>query len=257
MNSTEPTKQRKPRKPRTNPEPQPNPLEAQIKQARKAYGSTVGESELVPPNALQTAKEGGLGEEKRVAVTPTLPPLPPCRVRGNLLTPREFVNSLAPELLDAWAHAFIATGKRQEWLFKVGPHFGRENNRYRSDVIRELETNPQVLETLANLKAEQVMSDLQRRRLLKQIAHAPEHGLRGFADNLKAIELDAKSDPESNLGRRAESASGSLTFHAPVSLFFMPSTQARTVALESQPQLASNALTLDVAPPLDPPRGGG
>ena len=109
------------------------------------------------------------------------------------------------------------------------------------------------------------MDDLARRKLLKEIAHAPEHGLRGFADNLKAIELDSKADPESVENKRKSEAANSLTFNAPVSLFFMPSTQARAIqpapepkqaeAIEVQTRVASSSLPTSLPSPL-PPVGG-
>ena len=51
-------------------------------------------------------------------------------------------------------------------------------------------------EVVIRLRQECVMSTLERRRKLKAISEAPEHPMKGLADNLKAIELDAKEDPE-------------------------------------------------------------
>ena len=78
------------------------------------------------------------------------------------------------------------------------------------------------------------MSTLERRKKLKDISEAPEHPMKGLADNLKAIELDAKEDPESMVNKQKDGCGG-LTFNAPVSLFFMPSTQVR--AIEEKPAL--------------------
>lgn len=271
-------KLRKPRKPRsqltnaTNPIPlaQVNPLEASIRQARKAYGSTVGEGEPVPPNALSEAAKGNAGSEGKNGMgegkagqgegrlgmgAPTLPPLPPPRTRGTVETPSQYVKSIPDAVVVAWATSFVTTRNSQRLLADLQPGIGRENQRWRADLVHELERLPLAIETMSQVRSELVMSDLQRRTKLRKIAETEEHALRGYADHIKAIELDAKLDPESNLGRRTEQASG-MTFNAPVSLFFMPSTQARTLGA-AQPVTLDSSTVIDVSPPLDPPPGGG
>lgn len=205
---------------------------------------------------------GGLGGATGAA---TLPPLPSPRAHGKLVNVHQYASSFSNEQVEMWATAWIATGKRQQWLIEACPQIGRENNRFRADLVRELESHPVAQETVIRLREEAVMSDLQRRKLLKAIAHAPEHGLRGFADNLKAIELDSKADPESVENKRKSEAANSLTFNAPVSLFFMPSTQARAIspapepkqaeAIEAQTMVASSSLPTSLPSPL-PPVGG-
>lgn len=250
-----------------------NPLEATIKAARKAYDPQAGIQSFQASKASEALKETqgqanssqakdsptreaskqGAGEAMRTGTgmatgAAISHPFPLPRTRGNLMNASAYVNSLAPELIEGWATAFIATGKREKWIIDVCPAIGRENNRWRADLIHELERSEVALATIARLKEEAVMSDLQRRKLLKEIAHAPEHGLRGFADNLKAIELDSKADPESVENKRKAEAANSLTFNAPVSLFFMPSTQARAI-----PQQAE---AIEVATLPTPPVGG-
>jgi hypothetical protein len=147
------------------------------------------------------------------------------------------------------------------------PGIGRENDRWRADLIGQLERHPVALETIANLKSEQVMSDLQRRKLLRQIAETESHPMRGDSDRINAIKVDAELDPEStpNKLKQSKAEANSLTFNAPISLFFMPSTQARAIpqppeskqaeAIEVQTMVATSSLPTSLPPPL-PPVGG-
>jgi len=266
-----PGKPGRPRKTQATPEASPepeNPFSAQLKASRESYDSTKGSARNPKPGPL-TLLQGGLASnpepkaskatrawtssssnatngsagttlDAKLAVavdgktlgTQTLPTFPPFRVRGNVASATNYVKSLAPELLEQWAANFIATGKRQDWLFKVAPHFGRENNRYRADIVREIETQQVTQQELMRLKAEEVMSDLDRRRLLKSIAHAPEHEMKGWADNLKAIELDARHDPESCMSKGSNSQAPAAL--PAVNLFFLPASAARPMQLLEQ-----------------------
>lgn len=241
--------------------PSENPLEATIKAARKAYAPKARIQSLQASKASEAlketqgqantsqAKDSAIGEASKQGAgestatgrgmgAATLAPLPSPRAHGKLVNVHQYASSFSNEQVEMWATAWIATGKRQQWLIEACPQIGRENNRFRADLVRELESHPVAQETVIRLKDEQVMSDLQRRKLLKEIAHAPEHGLRGYADNLKAIELDSKADPESVENKRKSEAANSLTFNAPVSLFFMPSTQARAIPQPPEPKQA-------------------
>ena len=205
----------------------------------------------------------GTGTARGMGAAISSPSLPVPRARGKLTSPESYVKLLTKEQLWSWAASWLATGNRREWICCAQPQIGRENDAYKAELFRQAERLPDFAEACATIKQDMVMDDLARRKLLKEIAHAPEHGLRGFADNLKAIELDAKSDPESNLGKRTESQSQ--VFNAPVSLFFMPSTQARAIqqppepkqaeAIEVRTGVASSSLPTSLPSPL--PQVGG
>ena len=224
------TTPRKPRKQRnqSTPKPEHNPLSEAIQATRKAYGSS-----SVPRGTIQPkdggSKQGGDDSRKddtgkaRVGAV-ICSPLPPLRTRGNVANATLWVESLTDQQVEAWATSFVATGKRQQWLLDSQPALGRENNATRADLVRCLERHPVAVATIARLKSELVLSDLERRRKLKDIALSSEHELRGYSDHIKAIELDAKLDPESNLGKAKDSAQA--VFQAPVNLFFCSSTQA-------------------------------
>lgn len=263
------TTKRKPGRPRKTqpgtPSLEPNPFEASLKASREAYDSTRGIARNPTPPQLTVLQGGKASPESHTSKasrdTTTkgstasnasalassgqgdsplgpqiLPPFPSLRAHGKLLMPRDFVNSLAPELLCAWAEAFIATGKRQQWLIDTCPQLGRENNRYRADVVREIETQQVTQAELLRLKSEEVMSDLDRRRKLKAIAESPEHPMKGWADNLKAIELDARHDPESCMAK--SSREQSTVALPPINLFFLPQGAARPTQLVEPAQPA-------------------
>lgn len=235
--------------------PSENPLEATIKAARSAYEPSNQSRSPIVPQGTDKGEVTAKGDDRLGMGAVTLAPLPSPRAHGKLVNVHQYASSFSNEQVEMWATAWIATGKRQQWLIEACPQIGRENNRFRADLVRELESHPVAQETVIRLKEEQVMSDLQRRTKLRKIAESEEHGLRGYADHIKAIELDAKLDPESNIGKRTESQSQ--VFNAPVSLFFIPSTQAAKIATatESQPILEVPSLTLPTSSPL-PPVGG-
>lgn len=233
----------RPRKQRPAPESnssETNPLEATIKAARSAYEPSNRPRGPIVPRGTQGTDKGeatAMGTDRLgVGAAILSPSLPVPRARGKLTPAAEYASSFSNEQVEMWATAWLCSGNRQRWLREAQPLIGRENDRWRADLIKALEANPIAQETVARLKEEAVMSDLQRRKLLKEIAHAPEHGLRGYADNLKAIELDSKADPESVENKRRSEAANSLTFNAPVSLFFMPSTQARAIQPTPEPK---------------------
>ena len=229
------TTTKKPCKQRKKPTQQPehNPLSDAIQATRKAYGAS-----SVPRGTIQAKDKGSKRDEGKGAAkgmgAVTLSPLPPLRTRGNVANATLWVESLTDQQVEAWATSFVATGRRQQWLLDTQPALGRENNATRADLVRCLERHPVAVETIARLKSELVLSDLERRRKLKDIALSSEHELRGYSDHIKAIELDAKLDPESNLGRKPDSASN--VFTAPVNLFFCASTQAVRDATSPEPK---------------------
>ena len=287
------TPKRKPGRPRKQkPESNPseaNPLEATIKAARKAYDPQAGIQFPKSSKASESPREGQgqanpqpITQLGAVDTAPTgectshalglstgaaiCTPLPPLRVRGELSRPEDWVKSLSEAQVEAFATAWIATGKRTKWLFQNSDQFGRENASTRGAILRELEAHPVCKLTVSRLTGELVMSDLERRKRLKDIAAAAPHELRGYADQLKAIEIDSRHDPESVENKRRSEAANSLTFNAPVSLFFMPSTQARAIpsapepkqaeAIEVQTRVASSSLPTSLPSHL-PPVGGG
>ena len=157
-----------------------------VKAARKAYGLGVEETEKV--KELREREERG---EKRVFRA-----LPHPREGTRLKTPKEWVDELGEDHLVAWAEHFVATGRNWGYFQASGSGWTRENLGWRTATSRLVAEHPVAQEVVIRLRQECVMSTLERRRKLKAISEAPEHPMKGLADNLKAIELDAKEDPE-------------------------------------------------------------
>ena len=252
--------------------PESNPLEATIKAARKAYEPSNQSRSPIVPRGTSNAHKDAICEPTGEPTGATmgaaiLAPLPSPRAQGKLASPAEYASSFSNEQVEAWATAWICSGNRQRWLREMQPGIGRENDRWRADLIGQLERHPVALETIANLKSEQVMSDLQRRKLLRQIAETESHPMRGASDRINAIKVDAELDPESTPNRlkQQKAESNSLTFNAPVSLFFMPSTQARAISPAPEPKQVIDVAkacpetrynSQDPAAPTLPPVGG-
>ena len=166
-----------------------NEMEGAIKAAREAYAGV--------PEAKEAPVVGGVGkgedEERRMR---KMAPLPHPRQGGKLISGKEWAALLTDEQVEAWAENFVATGRRQGLFWDRGGPWTKENNLWRAESTRAVEALPAAMEAVARLKDECVMSTLERRKKLKKISEAPEHPMKGLADNLKAIELDAKEDPE-------------------------------------------------------------
>ena len=201
-----------------------NPAEKAIKAARAAYDGDSGKDNK-PLETINGDREDG---------DEPFEPLPTPRQNKMLLSPVEWANQLTERQIEAWAKSYVATGKNWQYFQGTGSAWIRENLSWRSNSVKAVSELPWAQECIERFRTEYTMSTLERRKKLKEISEAPEHPMKGLADNLKAIELDSKEDPESMVNKQKDGCGG-LTFNAPVSLFFMPSTQVR--AIEEKPAL--------------------
>ena len=233
------TTPRKPRKQRTS-KPKldhPNPFAEQLSNTRKAYSAEFRAKEATREAEAkdeQGSEEGRANNGERGTGAAICSPLPEPRTRGKLINASEYADAIPEQTVIAWATQYVTSRNGQRFLADLQPGIGRENQRWRADLVHALERHPAAIEAMSEVRSRLVLSDLQRRSKLRSIAESPEHELRGYSDHIKAIELDAKLDPESNLGRAKDSAQA--VFQAPVNLFFCASTQAVRDATSPEPK---------------------
>ena len=201
-----------------------NPAEKAIKAARAAYDGN-SDKDNKPPETINGDREDG---------DEPFEPLPTPRQDKRLLSPVEWANQLTERQIEAWAKSYVATGKNWQYFQGTGSAWIRENLSWRSNSVKAVSELPWAQECIERFRTEYTMSTLERRKKLKEISDAPEHPMKGLADNLKAIELDAKEDPESMVNKQKDGCGG-LTFNAPVNAFFLPSTLVKLI--EEKPAL--------------------
>ena len=150
----------------------------------------------------------------------------------------------------AWVHSTPTRIDRTKWWMDSYPAIKKLNHWGRLLFTDKILADPLVRSEIDRLRLEDeeagVMTQRQRRQKLKTIADTTEHPTRGFADHIKAMELDAKLD--GTLGRAADAAPTDQQRAPALNLFFLNTAEVKP-ALPSQsasPMSPLGSLVIDV-----------
>ena len=151
----------------------------------------------------------------------------------------------------AWVHSTPTRIDRTKWWMDAYPMVKKLNHWGRLLFTDKILADPLVRSEIDRLRLEDeeagVMTQRQRRQKLKTIADTTEHPTRGFADHIKAMELDAKLD--GSLTRATEPSSAASAAERPaLNLFFLNTAEVKPAlpTSTSAPQSAINQLVIDV-----------
>ena len=150
----------------------------------------------------------------------------------------------------AWVHSTPTRIDRTKWWMDSYPAIKKLNHWGRLLFTDKILADPLVRSEIDRLRLEDEQSGLmtqrQRRQKLKTIADTTEHPTRGFADHIKAMELDAKLD--GTLGRAADAAPTDQQRAPALNLFFLNTAEVKPAlpTSTSAPQSAINQLVIDV-----------
>ena len=213
------------------------------------------------------------------ATDPLQPPANPTHpgAPGNAFLGRQdfakYVARILPTITEeskvafaAWVHSTPTRIDRTKWWMDAYPMVKKLNHWGRLLFTDKILADPLVRSEIDRLRLEDEQSGLmtqrQRRQKLKTIADTTEHPTRGYTDQIKAMELDAKLDGTLGSANRSEAAQDGQQRAPALNLFFLNTAEVKpAIAVGPAPSdapragaeradLAISQWTLDVPPAL-------